>query len=73
MYSFWNENREDVYKRQGVGYDLAANPNYREEVPYDEVKLMYMGDASAKTMALQSGQVDLVENITLSLIHILLD
>lgn len=47
-----------------VGYDLAANENYREEVPYDEVKLLYMGDATAKAMALQNGQVDLVENIT---------
>ena len=54
----------DTFNGVGVGYDLVANPNYREEVPYDEVKLMYMGDASAKTMALQSGQVDLVENIT---------
>ena len=54
----------ETFNGVGVGYDLVANPNYREEVPYDEVKLMYMGDASAKTMALQSGQVDLVENIT---------
>lgn len=36
----------------------------REDVPYDEVNLMYMGDNSAKAMALESGQVDLVENIT---------
>ena len=47
-----------------VGYTMVANPNYREEVPYDVVNIMYMGDASAKAMALQSGQVDLVENIT---------
>ena len=48
----------------GVGYDMVKNPNYREPVPYDRVKILFMGDASAKTMALQSGQVDLVENIT---------
>lgn len=48
----------------GVGYELAANEYYREEVPYDKVNLLYMGDNSAKAMALQSGQVDLVENIT---------
>ncbi len=42
----------ETFNGVGVGYDLAANPNYREEVPYDEVKLMYMGDASAKTTAL---------------------
>ena len=47
-----------------VGYDLVKNTNYYEEVPYDRVELLYMGDASAKAMALQNGQVDLVENIT---------
>lgn len=47
-----------------VGYDLVANENYREDVPYDKVKLLYMSDASAKAMALKNGQVDLVENIT---------
>ena len=47
-----------------VGYDLVKNTNYYEDVPYDSVQLLYMGDASAKAMALQSGQVDLVENIT---------
>ena len=48
----------------GVGYTLAANEYYREDVPYDKINLLFMGDNSAKTMALQSGQVDLVENIT---------
>lgn len=48
----------------GVGYSLVANPHYREAVPYDKVEILFMGDASAKTMALRSGQVDLVENIT---------
>lgn len=43
---------------------MKANPNYREKVPYDKIHILFMGDASAKTMALQSGQVDLVENIT---------
>lgn len=47
-----------------VGYTLVANENYREEVPYDRVELLYMSDASAKAMALKNGQVDLVENIT---------
>ena len=48
----------------GVGYEMAANPRYYEDVPFDKVNILYMGDASAKAMALQSGQVDLVENIT---------
>ena len=47
-----------------VGYTLVANENYREEVPYDRVELLYMSGASAKAMALKNGQVDLVENIT---------
>ncbi len=47
-----------------VGYTMTANEYYYEEVPYDKVEIIYMGDASAKAMALQSGQVDLVENIT---------
>lgn len=47
-----------------TGYTMVANANYREEVPYDKVEIMFMGDASAKTMALQSGQIDLAENIT---------
>ncbi len=47
-----------------VGYTMSANEYYYEEVPYDKVEIIYMGDASAKAMALQSGQVDLVENIT---------
>lgn len=50
--------------QENVGYTLVANKYYREEVPYDKINLMYMGDASAKAMALQNGQVDLVENIT---------
>lgn len=54
----------DSFNGVGVGYTLVANPNFREEVPYDKVNLLYMGDNSAKAMALESGQVDLVENIT---------
>ena len=47
-----------------VGYEMVKNENYYEDVPYDKVNIMFMGDASAKAMALQNGQVDLVENIT---------
>ena len=47
-----------------TGYTMVANENYYEEVPYDKVEIIFMGDASAKAMALQSGQIDLAENIT---------
>ncbi|MCI5510670.1 MAG: ABC transporter substrate-binding protein [Eubacterium sp.] len=51
--------------REEVGYTMVANDNYWDgEVPYDSIELMYMGDASAKAMALQAGQLDLAENVT---------
>ena len=51
--------------REEVGYTMVANEHYwGGEVPYDTIELLYMGDASAKAMALQAGQLDLAENIT---------
>ncbi|MDO5545833.1 MAG: ABC transporter substrate-binding protein [Eubacteriales bacterium] len=51
--------------REEVGYTMVKNANYwGGEVPYDSIELMYMGDASAKAMALQAGQLDLAENVT---------
>lgn len=47
-----------------VGYDMVKNPNYwNGEVPYDGIKILFMGDASAKANALRAGQIDLAENI----------
>ena len=48
----------------GVNMELSKNENYRMEVPYDTVNVLYIDDNSTKSMALQSGDVDLVENIT---------
>ena len=51
------------FKNQ-VGYEMVANPHYwNGKAPYDEVKIMFMGDASAKANALRAGQIDLAENI----------
>ncbi len=51
------------FKNQ-VGYEMVANPHYwNGKVPYDQVKIMFMGDASAKANALRAGQIDLAENI----------
>lgn len=51
--------------REDVGYTMVANPYYWDgEVPFASIELLYMGDASAKAMALQSGQLDLAENVT---------
>ena len=44
---------------------MSANEHYwGGDVPYASIELLYMGDASAKAMALQSGQLDLAENVT---------
>ena len=51
--------------REEVGYTMVANEHYWDgDVPYASIELLYMGDASAKAMALQSGQLDLAENVT---------
>ena len=47
-----------------VGYEMVANPHYwNGKPPYEEVKIMFMGDASAKANALRAGQIDIAENI----------
>lgn len=51
--------------REEVGYTMVANEYYWDgDVPYASIELLYMGDASAKAMALQSGRLDLAENVT---------
>ena len=51
--------------REEVGYTMVANEYYWDgEVPFASIELLYMGDASAKAMALKSGQLDLAENVT---------
>lgn len=45
----------------GGGIDPAREINCAWNV---SIELLYMGDASAKAMALQSGQLDLAENVT---------
>ena len=47
-----------------VGYTMVKNPYYYEEVPYDTVNIIFLG-LEAKASALQAGQVDLVENVSL--------
>jgi len=48
-----------------VGMTVERNDLYwNGEVPYKTIELIYMGDASAKAMALKAGQIDLAENIT---------
>lgn len=49
----------------GVGAELSRNEHYwNGEVPYDTVSILFIEDSSTKAIALQSGDVDVVENIT---------
>ena len=49
----------------GISLDLERNELYwNGEVPYDTVTLIYIEDSSTKAMALQSGDIDLTENVT---------
>ncbi|MDL2259562.1 ABC transporter substrate-binding protein [Deltaproteobacteria bacterium OttesenSCG-928-K17] len=51
--------------KPGVSVNVARNEHYwNGEVPYDTVTIMFINDSSTKAMALQSGDIDLVENIT---------
>lgn len=48
----------------GVSVDMKANENYwKEEVPYEELKIMFIEDSTTKAMALQNGDIDVAENI----------
>lgn len=49
----------------GTSIDLVRNDLYWQgEVPYDKVTILFIDDSSTKSMALQSGDIDLAENIT---------
>ena len=49
----------------GISVDLARNEHYwNGEVPFDTAAVIFINDSSTKAMALQSGDIDLVENIT---------
>ncbi len=48
----------------GINMEMSKNEHYRTDVPYDTVNVLYIDDNSTKSMALQSGDIDLAENIT---------
>ena len=48
-----------------VGFEMTANTYYWDgKVPFENLSIIFMADASSKTNALKSGQVDFVENIS---------
>ncbi|OON93025.1 MAG: peptide-binding protein [Candidatus Epulonipiscioides saccharophilum] len=49
----------------GVSLSLEKNKNYwGGEVPFEKLEVLYMEDSTIKAMALQSGDVDIVDSIT---------
>ncbi|MCD8195846.1 MAG: ABC transporter substrate-binding protein [Lachnospiraceae bacterium] len=56
----------DSYE-EATSKTFVKNENYwNGEVPYDGYTAIYMSDSTTKAMAIQSGTVDVVENITTS-------
>ncbi len=55
---------KEEYHNVGINLEMSKNEYYRKDVPYDTVNIIYIEDNATKAMALQSGDVDLVENIT---------
>lgn len=51
----------------GVSLKMKANADYwAKEVPYKTLNIVFIGDTTTKSLALKSGDVDLVENIVSS-------
>lgn len=51
----------------GVSISMVANENYwKEDVPYENLNIVFIDDNTTKAMALQNGDVNVVENITTS-------
>ncbi len=49
----------------GVSLSLVKNENYwNGDVPYENLEVIYMEDSTTKSLALQSGDVDIVDSIT---------
>lgn len=49
----------------GVSIETVKNEHYwNGDVPFESITILFIEDSSTKAMALQSGDIDLVENIT---------
>ena len=55
----------DSFDELSKSGELVKNKNYwNGEVPYDSISMMFIEDDTTKAMALQSGDIDLAENVT---------
>lgn len=54
-----------VKKNEGTSLEMEANKEYwNGEVPYEKLNIIFIGDNTTKYMALENGDVDVVENAT---------
>lgn len=52
-------------KNEGTSIEMEANKEYwNGEVPYEKLNIIFIGDNTTKYMALENGDVDVVENAT---------
>lgn len=55
----------DSFDELSKSGELVKNANYwNGEVPYDSISMMFIEDDTTKAMALESGDIDLAENVT---------
>ena len=55
----------DSFDELSKSGELVKNANYwNGEVPYDSISMIFIEDDTTKAMALQSGDIDLAENLT---------
>ena len=55
----------DSFDELSKSGELVKNANYwNGEVPYDSISMIFIEDDTTKAMALQSGDIDLAENVT---------
>lgn len=55
----------DSFDELSKSGELVKNENYWDgEVPYDSVTMMFIEDDTTKAMAIESGDIDLTENVT---------
>lgn len=56
-----------VSNNVGVSLSLAKNENYwNGDVPFENLEIVYIEDSTTKSLALQAGDIDLVDSITTS-------
>ena len=54
-----------VKKNEGTSIEMEANKEYwNGDVPYEKLNIIFIKDATSKYMALENGDVDVIENVS---------